>query len=99
MAERSRGQISSPDGGDGELARAANSALRLVRLSRVLERLTDELDCGRSGPAYSLLTNGDRLISQGRRPWVFDDQRLLLLDGTANPEILRQFVPHLQDAP
>ena len=98
-AERSRGQISSPDGGDGELAQAANSAPRLVRLSRVLERLADELACGREGPAYSLLADGNGLIAQGRRPWVFDNQRLLLLDGTANPEILRQFVPHLQDAP
>ena len=98
-AERSRGQISSPNGRDGELAHAANSAPRLVRLSRVLERLADEVTCGRSGPAYSLLADGNGLIAQGRRPWVFDDQRLLLLDGTANPEILRQFVPHLQDAP
>jgi hypothetical protein len=30
---------------------------------------------------------------------VFDNQRLLLLDGTANPDILRQFVPQLQDVP
>ena len=69
----------------------------LVRLSRVLERLADELACERQGPAYSLLTDGDRLIAQGRRPWVFDNQRLLLLDGTANPDILRQFVPQLED--
>jgi hypothetical protein len=98
-AERSRGQISSPDGGDGDLAQAANSAPRLVRLSRVLERLADELACGRSGPAYSLLRGDDGLIAQGRRPWVFENQRLLLLDGTANPEILRRFVPQLQDLP
>lgn len=45
------------------------------------------------------MTNRDGLIAQGRRPWVFDDQRLLLLDGTANPEILRQFVSQLQDLP
>src|SRR5215831_14342438 len=51
------------------------------------------------GAAYSLLSDGDGLIAQGRRPWVFDNQRLLLLDGTANPEILRQFVPQLQDVP
>ena len=30
---------------------------------------------------------------------MFDDQRLLLLDGTANLDILRQFVPQLQDRP
>jgi hypothetical protein len=64
-----------------------------------LERLADELACGRAGPAYSLLVEGNGLIAQGRRPWVFDDQRLLLLDGTANPDILRQFVPQLQDLP
>jgi hypothetical protein len=98
-SERSRGQISSPDGGDGDLAHAANSAPRLVRLSRVLERLADEVACGRMGPAYSLLSDGSVLIAQGRRPWMFDNQRLLLLDGTANPEILRQFVPHLEDVP
>ena len=97
--ERSRGQISSPEVGDGEVARAAHSAPRLVRLSRVLERLADELACGRPGPAYSLLADRDGLIAQGRAPWVFDNQRLLLLDGTANPDILRQFVPHLEDLP
>jgi hypothetical protein len=97
--ERHRGKISTPDAGDGDLAQAANSAPRLVRLSRVLERLADELACGRAGPAYSLLADGDGLIAQGRRPWVFDDQRLLLLDGTANPDILRQFVPRLQHLP
>jgi hypothetical protein len=98
-AERSRGQISSPDGGDADLAQSANSAPRLVRLSRILERLADELACGRVGPAYSLIIDGHGLIAQGRRPWVFENQRLLLLDGTANPEILRRFVPQLQDLP
>jgi hypothetical protein len=98
-AERSRGQISSPDGGDADLAHAAHSAPRLVRLSRVLERLADELACGRGGPAYSLVVDGHGLIAHGRRPWVFENQRLLLLDGTANPEILRRFVPQLRDLP
>ena len=99
-AERSRGQIStSPDTGDGDVAQAAQSARRLVRVSRVLDRLADDLASGRPGPAYSLLAEGEGLIAQGRRPWVFDDQRLLLLDGTANPEILRQFVPRLRDLP
>src|SRR5215470_3365421 len=97
--ERNRGQISSPDAGDGDAAQAAQSAPRLVRLSRVLERLADELASGRPGPAYSLLADVDGLIAQGRRPWVFDNQRLLLLDGTANWQILRQFVPQLQDVP
>jgi hypothetical protein len=98
-AEKYRGQIASPDTGDGNVTQAAHSATRLIRLSRVLERLADELASGRPGPAYSLLADGNGLIAQGRRPWVFDDQRPLLLDGTANPEILRQFVPHLQDLP
>jgi hypothetical protein len=98
-AEKSRGQISSPNTGDGDVAQAAHSARRLVRLSRVLERLADEVACGRAGPAYSLLADGNGLIAQGRRPWVFDNQRLLLLDGTANRDILRQFVPQLQDLP
>jgi hypothetical protein len=64
-----------------------------------LQRLADELASGRAGPAYSLLREGDELIAQGRRPWVFDKQRLLLLDGTANSEILGRFVPQLQDLP
>jgi hypothetical protein len=97
--ERSRGQISNPDQGDGDVRQAADSAPRLVRLSRVLDRLADELACGRAGPAYSLFADGDGVIAQGRRSWVFENQRLLLLDGTANPEILRQFVPQLQVVP
>src|SRR5262249_595518 len=48
-AERYRGQISSPDVGDSDAAQAAHSAPRLVRLSRVLERLADELTSERSG--------------------------------------------------
>src|SRR5262249_10558160 len=39
------------------------------------------------------------LISQGRRPWPFRQRRLLVLDGTANAEILKQFVPSLVAAP
>jgi hypothetical protein len=35
------------------------------------------------------------LIAQGRRPWPFDRRRLLVLDGTVNAEILREFVPSL----
>jgi hypothetical protein len=48
-----------------------------------------------TGPAYSLLVNGDKLIAQGRRPWAFNQARLLVLDGTADAEIMRQFVPTL----
>jgi hypothetical protein len=66
--ERSRGQISSPATGDGEVSQAAQSAPRLVRLSRVLERLAEELACGREGPAYSLLADGNGLINQGVGP-------------------------------
>jgi len=81
------------------VAQTARSAPRVVRLSRVLERLADELASGREGPAYSLLADGGGLIAQGRRHWVFDYQRLLLVDGTANSEILSQFVPKLQVRP
>jgi hypothetical protein len=46
------------------------------------------------------LADGDRLIAQGRRPWPFDRRRrLLVLDGTANAEILSQFVPSLVTVP
>jgi hypothetical protein len=98
-AERHRGQIASPDTHDGELEQTAKAAQPLVRFSRVLARLADELASGRSGPAYSLLADGDELIAQGRRPWGFDNQRLLLLDGTANADILRQFIPHIEPRP
>jgi len=68
-------------------------------LLRVERPRPHQLACGRAGPAYSLLVDGNGLIGQGRWPWVFDDQRLVLLDGTANPNILRQFVPQLQVRP
>jgi hypothetical protein len=45
------------------------------------------------------VTDGDGLIAQGRRPWPFDRRRLLVLDGTANAEILGQFVPSLGTVP
>ena len=32
---------------------------------------------GIQGPAYSLVADGKGLITQGRRAWVFDNQRLL----------------------
>jgi|SRR6516164_11370251 len=49
--------------------------------------------------AYSLVADGGGLIAQGRRPWPFDRRRLLVLDGTANTEILGQFVPSLGTVP
>jgi hypothetical protein len=89
--ERSRGRVADPDKPDGGLA-----AVRpLVRLARVLERLADELASRREGQAYSLIAaGGDHLIAQGRRRWPFQG-RLLVLDGTASPEILRAFIPGL----
>jgi len=98
--ERKRGQIVSPNASDAVLSRAAKSAASLVRVSRILERLADELASGRPGVVYSLLPDGDRLIAQGRRHWPFDpERRLLVLDGTANPKILREFVPSLGTVP
>jgi hypothetical protein len=62
----------------------------------VLDRLADELVSGREGLAYSLIAvGGERLIAQGRRRWPFE-ARLLVLDGTANPEILKALVPELR---
>jgi hypothetical protein len=43
-------------------------------------RRADEAASGRPGPAYSLLTDRDRLIVQRRRPWPFDGHRPLILD-------------------
>jgi hypothetical protein len=97
--ERKRGKITSSSVADPELGEAVSSAAPLVRLSRVLERLADELASGRPGPAYSLLVHGEGLIAQGRRPWPFRKRRLLVLDGTANAEILKQIVPSLVAAP
>ena len=50
----------SPDGGDGDLAHAANSAPRLVRLSRVLERLAEELACARIPTSARMGRDGGR---------------------------------------
>jgi hypothetical protein len=97
--ERKGGQITSPSGSDAAVSSAVKSAPSLVRVSGILERLADELASGRPGSAYSLLVDRDRLITQGRRPWPFERRRLLILDGTANAEILRQFVPSLVAAP
>jgi hypothetical protein len=98
--ERKRGQITIPNASGPIVEKAVASAAPLVRLSRVLERLAAELASGRQGSAYSLVVNRDGLIGQGRRPWPFDHQRrLLVLDGTANSEILTQFVPSLVTVP
>jgi hypothetical protein len=97
--ERKKGRVASPGASDAVLRKAVASAGSLVRLSRVLDRLADELATGRPGPAYSILSEGDGFIAQGRRPWPFDRRRLLVLDGTANAEILGQFVPSLATVP
>lgn len=97
--EGDRGQIANPSEADAVLGHQAATAQPLVRLSRVLERLADELVSQREGRAYSLIASeGGYLISQGRRRWAFEEQRLLLLDGTADPEILKAFVPNLEVA-
>jgi hypothetical protein len=92
-------RIANPGGTDPVVQKAVALAGPLVQVSRILERLADELASGRPGAAYSLLADGERLIAQGRRPWPFHKRRLLVLDGTANPEILREFVPSLVTAP
>jgi hypothetical protein len=97
--ERKGGQITSPSASDAALSSAVKSAPSLIRVSGILGRLADELASGRPGPAYSLLVDGDRLIAQGRRPWPFERRRLLILDGTANAKILREFVPSLATVP
>jgi hypothetical protein len=97
--EQKRGQIATPNTSDATVRKAVTSATSLIRVSRILERLADELASGRPGAAYSLLADEDGLIAQGRRPWPFHERRLLVLDGTANAEILRQFVPSLSTAP
>jgi hypothetical protein len=98
--ERKRGHLTtSPSASDKALSKEAMQAHPLVRISRILDRLVDELASGCSGPAYSLLINGNGLLAQGRRAWSFHERRLLVLDGTAKPEILRQFVPSLETAP
>jgi hypothetical protein len=97
--EGKRGQIAAPGASDPMLRKQIGAAPALVRVSRILERLADELSSGRGGPAYSLLANGEGLLAQGRRPWPFRQRRLLVLDGTANPQILRQFVPSLATVP
>ena len=51
-------------------AKEAEKAHPLIRLSRVLDRLADELACGREGPAYSLVVNGNGLLAQSRRACV-----------------------------
>jgi hypothetical protein len=84
--ERKRGQIASPSASDAVVGKAAMSAAPLVRLSRVLERLADELASGRSGPAYSLVPEGTRVIAQGRQPWPFHQRRLLVLVPTENDD-------------
>ena len=97
--ERRRGQIAKPSASDAVVGNAIKLASSLVRVSRVLERLADELASGRPGQAHSLVADGGGLIAQGRRPWPFDRRRLLVLDGTANTEILGQFVPSLGTVP
>ena len=52
-------EIASPNATDPMVEKAVMSAAPLVRLSRVLARLADELASGRQGPAYSLLGDGD----------------------------------------
>jgi hypothetical protein len=90
--ERRRGRVADPSEPN---AAAVAQAAPLIRLSRALDRLADELASGREGPAYSLIAaGGDRLIAQGRRRWPFQG-RLLILDGTADPEILQAFIPDL----
>jgi hypothetical protein len=92
LDEWKQGHVTSPS---EDVGKEAANAAPLIRLSRVLDRLADELECERQGPSYSLHVNGDGLIAQGRRTWAFNRARLLVLDGTANPEIMRQFVPTL----
>jgi len=66
-------------------------------LAPVISRLADEMASGRGGAAYSLiLVSQDRVRAQSRKPLDYSaDQPILITDGTANVEILRQWMPDL----
>jgi hypothetical protein len=66
-------------------------------IAPVIARLADELASGRGGLAYSLiLVSQDRVRAQWRQRLDYSaDQPILITDGTANVEILRQWMPDL----
>jgi hypothetical protein len=66
-------------------------------LAPVIARLADEMATGRGGAAYSLTALSANIL-RARWRWRLDyapDKPILITDGTANVEILRQFIPDL----
>jgi hypothetical protein len=66
-------------------------------LAPVIARLADEMASERGGAAYSLAALSANSL-RVRWRWRLDyapDQPILITDGTANVEILRQFIPDL----
>jgi hypothetical protein len=64
----------------------------------IIGRLADEMATGRRGRSYSLQpAKDDKIRAQWRKPVVYrPEQRILILDGTANRQRLRGWFPDLE---
>ena len=93
----------NPSVDDDTVQNAASKAKQVARLSAVLHTLAVELRTARRGEAYSLtlarVDGREKARHQWRMPWPYLDKPLLILDGTADPTVLRQFIPGLEVAP
>ena len=70
-------------------------------IGAVIERIAKEIESGRSGDSYTThlkqTNNGANsfVLSRARMQWPCPENRSLIIDGTAEPLILRQILPGL----
>jgi hypothetical protein len=86
---------------DAETVKKALSKFKPpAALAIVFERLAAEMKTGRGGHSKTLMWEGEQLITQERKKlWDTADQRIELLDGTADPQLLRFLFPELEAPP
>jgi hypothetical protein len=73
---------------------------RTPKLSRPLECLAAEVASGRQGECYSIRRDpqtGGFLVRARKATWNMSRQKVIVLDGTANVEELRLFIPRIKE--
>jgi hypothetical protein len=99
-AEREAYLVVRPSDDAETIKKALSKFKPPAALAIVFERLAAEMQTGRRGHSKTLLWEGEQLITQGRRKlWDTTGQRIELLDGTADPRLLRFLFPELEAPP
>src|SRR5215472_10057961 len=81
-----------------EIIEAARRTRPFVRTSVILDRLAVELEAGCTHSGSLQFNAAGKIEARGLKPlWDMTNQKVLILDGTANSAELRKILPALEE--